>query len=96
MHHQMATCPVCSGTGRVEAGVNPYKTMTAGYDRATDTLPCRNCGGQIISMRGTGQVRVRADGTACVHEYDYRLAGRCYHEYTCRHCGHQFYIDSGD
>jgi hypothetical protein len=96
MGHVMVTCPVCVGTGRVAAGETPYKNVLAGYDWDTDTLPCRNCGGQTMSMRGTGQVPVRPDGTACVHEYEYRKAGRCYHEYTCRHCGHQYCIDSGD
>lgn len=92
----LGTCPVCNGTGRVPAGNDPYKKMYSSYDAETDTLPCNNCGGQTMYGRPTGQVRLRDDGTPCRHEYTSRIVGRCLTEYTCRHCGHSYQIDSGD
>lgn len=91
---ELGTCPVCLGTGRVDAG--PGEHWFAGYDRETNTLACRNCGGQTMSVFGTGRVRLREDGTPCVHEFVGRNAGRCYTIYTCKHCGSSFDIDSGD
>lgn len=90
--HQHGVCPVCNGTGRVPAG---NFRRTAGYDQATDTIACRNCGGQTMSMKATGRVRLRSDGTPCKHEYMGREAGRCYVVYTCKHCGDVYDIDSG-
>lgn len=101
------TCPTCQGSGRrpVPADTRQYVKFNerwgtwgvAGYDPDTDTLPCRNCGGQTMSMKGTGVVLLRPDGTPCQHEYTYQLAGNCYHRYTCKHgCGHVYHIDSGD
>ena len=42
-------CPVCNGTCRVPVleSQQQYKTIYAGYDAATDTLECHNCGAQI-------------------------------------------------
>lgn len=80
--HPTGTCPVCNGTGIV---------TTARGDRQ-----CQNCGGQTMSMKATGQVRLRADGTPCAHEYTGRTAGRCYVVYTCKHCGDTYSIDSSD
>jgi hypothetical protein len=97
MHsHQHGVCPVCNGTGRVPAGTAKYKEVTVGYDKSTDTLPCRNCGGQTMSMKATGKVRLRPDGTPCEHKYVGHVAGRCYVVYTCEHCGDTYDIDSGD
>lgn len=92
----LGTCPVCNGSGRRPAGNNPYKKVYAGYDAETDTLSCNNCGGQTMYGRSTGQVSLRPDGTPCRHEYTSRTIGRCLTEYTCRHCGHSYEIDSGD
>jgi hypothetical protein len=92
----LGICPVCNGTCRRPAGDDQYKHMYMGYDKDNDTLPCNNCGGQTMYGRATGQVPLRADGTPCVHEYDYKLLGRCYHGYTCRHCSFKYEIDSGD
>lgn len=89
-------CPVCNGSARVPAGDTPYKTMMATYDKETDTLACRNCGGQTMSCIATGKVQLREDGTPCTHEYEGRGAGRCYVVYTCIHCGDSYDIDSGD
>lgn len=89
---QNATCPVCKGTCRVPAdGVHTY-----GLDKATNTLPCLNCGGQTMSGKPTGQVRVRPDGTPCTHHYKGHEAGRSYTVYTCQHCGDSFGIDTSD
>lgn len=97
MHtHEYGECPVCNGTGRVAAGNEKYKEVSAGYDKQTDTLPCRNCGGQTMSAKGTGRVRLRPDGTPCTHKYFARNAGRCYTVYTCELCGDSYGIDSGD
>lgn len=92
-----AICPVCNGTCRVPAGNDKYKQMYSSYDNLTDTLPCRNCGGQTMYGRPTGRVSLRKDnGEPCVHEYTSQNAGRCYTVYTCKHCDHRYDIDSGD
>ena len=93
--HTTATCPVCNGTGRVPAGDFPHKAVIWGYDKATDTLNCNNCGGQTMSGRATGQVRARPDGTPCTHEYQCLSAGRGITRYTCQHCNDSYTIDSG-
>jgi hypothetical protein len=93
---QTGICPVCNGTGRCPAGNDPYKTSYARYDAATDTLPCRNCGGQTMHGQGTGQVLLNKDGVPCTHKYTGRELGRCYWGYTCKHCGDYYTIDSGD
>ena len=89
-------CPVCAGTGRVPAGDDKYKTMYAGYDALTDTQRCCNCGGQTMSGISSGVVNLRPDGTPCTHEYTSKNIGRCFTDYTCTHCGHNYSIDSGD
>lgn len=92
-----ATCPKCNGSTRRPAGDARYKKMTATYRESDDTFACDNCGGQTMSLTATGKTRIDpATGLGCLHEYAYRLAGNCYHEYTCRKCGDQHYIDSGD
>ena len=78
------------------AGDHKYKSVIAGYDSATDTLGCRNCGGQYMMGRPTGEVRVNRDGIPCTHHYDSATIGRCLTQYTCRHCGDGYTIDSGD
>lgn len=91
-------CPACNGTTRkpVSPDNERYKTMFRGYDAATDTLPCTNCGGQMMFTKPSGRVRLRPDGTPCLHEYTSASRGRCLARYTCEHCGHQYDIDSGD
>ena len=93
---EKGTCPVCNGSGRRAAGNDKYKTVYAGYDAATDTLPCTNCGGQYMYGRPTGEVRLREDGTPCTHKYVSKNVGRCLTEYLCIHCGDRYEIDSGD
>ena len=102
----MGTCPRCNGTARrpVPAETRQYIRYNerwgtwgiAGYDPDTDTLPCDNCGGQTMSCKGTGQVRLRPDGTPCLHEYSGKTTRNCYHEYDCKFCGDHYAIDSGD
>jgi len=94
----LGTCPVCNGSGRVPvpAHQQQFKHVYAGYDADTDTLGCMNCGGQTMFGRPTGQVPLRPDGTPCRHEYTSATVGRCLTEYTCKHCGHSYQIDSGD
>ena len=89
-------CPVCNGTCRIPAGDNKYKNVIAGYDKETDTFACRNCGGQYMYGRSKGEVNLRPDGTACVHEYTSTTVGRCLTEYKCIHCGDRYQVDSGD
>lgn len=88
-------CPVCAGTGRVPAGENRHKHVLAGYDANTDTLQCRNCGGQYMFGRPTGRVRLNREGVPCTHEYKSATVGRCLTQYTCVHCDERHTIDSG-
>ena len=92
------TCPVCNGSGRVAVPAHQqrYKTVYAGYDAATDTLGCTNCGGQYMYGRPTGEVRLNKSGEPCKHSYTSKTVGRCLTEYTCEHCGDRYQIDSGD
>ena len=97
MTSPMKTCPVCNGTTRCPAGAARYTHVTAGYDPASNTLACRNCGGQTMSGTATGLVPPDPEtGLGCRHEYVHKLAGNCYHQYTCKRCGHRYFIDSGD
>lgn len=89
-------CPVCNGSGRVPAGDYKYKNVIAGYDKESDTLRCTNCGGQYMYGNPKGIVRLDQDGEPCRHEYTSKTVGRCLTEYTCKHCGDRYQIDSGD
>jgi DNA-directed RNA polymerase subunit RPC12/RpoP len=90
------TCPVCNGLKRVPAGDSKYKSVIAGYDKETDTVECRNCGGQYMFGRPTGEVRLNKEDVPCTHVYQSKTVGRCLTEYTCIHCDERFEIDSGD
>lgn len=94
--NEVGICPVCSGSGRRSADGVSAKTVYAGYDKETDTLPCNNCGGQTMYGRPTGEVSLRKDGTPCKHEYNSTNVGRCLTRYNCVHCTFSFNIDSGD
>ena len=95
MHnHTHGVCPVCNGTGRAPA-TSKYM-YSFGYDAATNTIPCQNCGGQTMSLNPTGRARLRPDGTPCHHQYRGVEAGRCLTRYICEHCGDTYVIDSGD
>ena len=100
MNENMGPCPVCNGTGHMPCPDNlrSYGTSNGwyGYRVEDDTVDCRNCGAQYMFSKPTGQVRLNKDGVPCVHEYTGALAGRCYHRYTCKHCGDVYHIDSGD
>ena len=94
---ETGVCPICDGTTRVPYdGDARYKKVIAGYDEDTDTLPCRNCGGQYMFGRPKGTVALNREGEPCVHTYQSENAGRCLTRYTCIHCGDRHTIDSGD
>jgi hypothetical protein len=88
-------CPCCNGSKRVPAGDVKYKSVIAGYDAASDTFECTNCGGQYMYGRPTGEVNIDKNGNACVHSYKSNKIGRCLTEYICEHCGDKYHIDSG-
>ena len=94
------TCPVCNGTTRRPCPDNLRKYGLSngwyGYDKADDTVECRNCGAQYMMGRPTGKVNCRPDGTPCTHDYDVVTVSNCYHKHTCKHCGEVHHIDSGD
>jgi DNA-directed RNA polymerase subunit RPC12/RpoP len=74
-----------------------YKGIMSGYDKETDTMACRNCGGQTMYGKPLGYTAIDPEtGLGCKHEYVGRDAGRCYTIYTCRKCGSRYDIDSGD
>ena len=93
-------CPVCNGSGHMPCpdNIRQYgiKNGWYGYRVEDDTVECRNCGAQYMMGRPTGEVRLRPDGTPCVHEYDVVTVSNCYHKHTCIHCGEVHHIDSGD
>jgi len=88
-------CPCCQGSGRMPAGLE--WRWSAGYDHATQTITCRNCGGQTMSGVAQGYTRLDpATGLGCLHVWEGHKAGNCYHVYTCTKCGEWYDIDSGD
>lgn len=93
-------CPVCNGTGRMPTPDNlrRYAEQNGwyGYSKEDDCCTCTNCGGQTMSGNATGKSYLRDDGTACVHEYVGYTKGRCWTQYTCKHCGYSYDIDSSD
>jgi len=96
--HNQATCPVCNGSGRrpVPEDQQRWKTIMGSYDAATDTFSCDNCGGQTMYGKATGLVPLNKEGNPCRHEYTGLSRGRCWTQYTCRHCGYSYDIDSSD
>ena len=96
MSLQLGVCPACNGRKRRDAHGVSYKHVLAGYDQISDTLPCHNCGAQYMYGEPSGEVRLRPDGTACLHEYHGATVGRCLTRYTCAHCADSYQIDSGD
>lgn len=92
------TCPVCNGTTRTPAdGYLHTRNHIAGYDQATDTFPCTNCGGQYMYGQPRGQVPLRPDGTPCKHDYTSEpTQWRYLNNYRCKHCNDVFQVDSGD
>lgn len=93
---ELGTCPKCNGSTRRPCPPEYLGFNMAGLDRTDNTLPCDNCGGQTMSLRATGKVPLRPDGSPCMHEYKYRSLGNCLHGYTCIRCGHRYEIDSSD
>lgn len=90
------TCPVCNGTTRRSAEGVQSAHVLVGYDAATRTLPCRNCGGQYQYGSPTGQVALNREAQPCRHSYIGDDIGRCFTRYVCQHCGDSYAIDSGD
>lgn len=95
MHTEIkyGTCPVCEGTGQLP--LTDYDKKWS-WNKDRTHKQCYNCGGQTMGQKGYGQVRLNKEGQPCVHEYTSRTIGRCLTEYTCKHCGHKYEIDSGD
>jgi hypothetical protein len=99
--YAVGTCPACNGTKRKLATYTDCAIdVVFDYDKTTGTVPCSNCGGQYMSGLATGVVRLNKDGIPCAHAYaktgpeDREPYG--WREYTCRNCGDQYVIDSGD
>lgn len=95
-HETHGICPVCSGSKRKSATGIKWKDMFYGYDAATDTLPCTNCGGQTQSLTPMGIVKLNSEGKPCTHSYTAATVGHCLTRYTCKHCTDSYTIDSGD
>jgi hypothetical protein len=80
-------CPVCNGSGRVPCPYDketPWLIGMSGYDTATHTSVCRNCGRERLWCGpASGKVLINKDGVQCTHEYESRTLG-----YTCKHCNH--------
>jgi len=93
-------CPLCNGTGRMPTPnyLRKYGESNGwyGYSKEDDCCTCTNCGGQTMYGVSSGQVPLRSDGTPCLHEYTSKNVGRCLTEYTCKHCGLIYQIDSSD
>ena len=85
MKEGYGVCPVCNGTKSVPLTADE---STYSWNKGKTHRTCHNCGGQTMYGMATGEVPLRKDtGEPCVHEYDYKLLGRCYHGYTCKQCG---------
>ena len=100
MNHEQGICPVCNGSGKrtLQEKELVYANCISSYDPATNTASCLNCipKGMFASNVATGKVRLNKQGQPCTHEYESRKIGRCYYQYTCKHCGDSHSIDSGD
>lgn len=61
---------------------------------------CTNCSStasdQASSGLPPGKTYERADGTACIHDYEHTLLGNCWHRYSCKFCPAFVQVDSGD
>jgi hypothetical protein len=92
-------CPVCNGSKRTPLPEHSrqWAHVIAGYDKATDSLPCDNCTPSQLS-EPTGVVPLRADGHPCAHEFrEVSTAHQSMHgehHYVCGACSTRKYIDS--
>lgn len=93
-------CPCCNGTGWtvMQPGYESWRRPGwRCYNPDTDQMVRLNCGGQTMSMRSTGLVRVNPEtGNGCIHSYRGSSGGRCWTTYTCVHCNDRYDIDSSD
>jgi hypothetical protein len=92
----VSTCPSCEGTARTQITEQQfsYRTVLYGYDEETNTIPCKNCGGQYQTARPSGKVRLNKGGSPCLHSYTSTVVSNCYRRYVCVHCDDTYYIDS--
>jgi hypothetical protein len=100
MTKEHGICPVCQGSKHMPCPDNlrgyGVRNGWYGYRASDDTVNCTNCGAQTMWGQATGRVPLRADGTACTHDYQAKNVGRCLTQYTCTHCGDRYQIDSSD
>ena len=97
---EMGRCPVCRGLGRM---TSPPHLKNAngwyGYDPETNTVPCKNCGGQYMMGTPSGRVPLNKAGEPCTHEYESNSPfgrNRGITDYICKHCGDKYTWDSTD
>ena len=89
-----AICPTCEGTSVVPLS---EKELTYNWNKGKTHRACSNCGGQTMSGKALGYTKIDpTTGLGCQHTFTGRLAGRCYHIYTCTKCRFSYDIDSGD
>ena len=105
-------CKVCGTEWKTQIVYSQHQIQTAWVRSSTSKdgicpvcdgstiLPsgryCQNCGGQTMYGEPTGRVPLRPDGSPCKHDFEFKELGPCLSEYTCRHCGFKYQIDSGD
>ena len=86
-------CPRCDGTRIIPL---TEKEQTYSWNKGKMHRACDNCGAQYMFGRALGYVAANREGNPCLHNYSGKNAGRCLTEYTCKHCGDQYPIDSSD
>ncbi len=57
---------------------------------------CHNCGGQRMGGRATGRVRLRPDGTPCIHYWEVTYHRPCYDQFRCVYCSDTYDRDTTD
>lgn len=88
-------CPKCNGTGIGDALTE--QDLKYSWNKGKTHFQCNNCGGQTMSGTPLGYTKIDPNtGLGCLHDFKHRLAGNCYHVYTCTKCSYKYDIDSGD
>jgi len=97
-NNSSAICPLCNGTTRIalQEYLRGYIKVLSTYDANTDTIMCKNCGGQEMYGVATGRVNLNRYGEPCLHRYKVYRIGQCLHRNKCLDCDSQFDIDSSD